>query len=130
MDFFSPCRIDSYSAVLFVQSNSNLQEMNVLLPLWSIKKQPTQTPSRDFDPSKYKYQISSFPQLFTIFTSCLETDTWVQTNYSNFWLESAIVDSSATKFPKKVFIPWLSNAFTLGTKGSFESFRSITVYFR
>jgi hypothetical protein len=58
----------SYSASLFVQSNSNLHAINVLLPFLSIKRKPTPSPSHDLDPSNYKDQNSLSTNLFTVFT--------------------------------------------------------------
>jgi hypothetical protein len=43
--------------MLLVHSNSNRQEIKVLLPLGSMSTQPTPAPSLDLDPSKYKDQI-------------------------------------------------------------------------
>jgi len=56
-DFLSPCRSASYSTVLLVHSNSNRKEIKVLLSIGSMSTQPTPSPSRDLDPSKYKDQI-------------------------------------------------------------------------
>lgn len=46
----------SYSAILFVHSNSNLQVSIVFSPLGLINMKPTPAPSLDFDPSKYSFQ--------------------------------------------------------------------------
>jgi hypothetical protein len=50
--FFSPCRSASYSAMLFVHSNFNLQAIKVLLPVGSMSTHPAPTPSLDLDPLK------------------------------------------------------------------------------
>jgi hypothetical protein len=50
--FLSPCRSVSYSAVLFVHSNSNRQAIKILLHVGSMITHPTPAPSLDLDPSK------------------------------------------------------------------------------
>jgi hypothetical protein len=56
MDFFIPCTRASYSALLFMHSNSSLQDMKFCLPFLLMMMHPTPDPSYDLDPLKYKSQ--------------------------------------------------------------------------
>jgi hypothetical protein len=57
MAFFSPCTRASYLAVLFVHSNSSLQDKKFCLPFGSMRMHPAPDPSCDLDPTTYKVQI-------------------------------------------------------------------------
>jgi hypothetical protein len=57
MVFFIPCTKASYSAVLFVHSNSNLHYIKCCFPFGSMRMHPAPVPFCDLEPSKYKVQI-------------------------------------------------------------------------
>ena len=56
--YLKPCTSASYSAVLFVHSNSNLHERKCLFFWGSIKTQPAPDPSNVLEPSKNKVRKS------------------------------------------------------------------------
>jgi len=64
---------DSYSATLFVASNSNLKEKGIILPLGLIRRKPTLVPSLEYDPSKKHFHTPSVcSSVFTLAeASCL-----------------------------------------------------------
>jgi hypothetical protein len=67
MDLFNPCTRASYSAVLFVHSNSSLKEKKCRLSFGSMRMHPGPNYSCDLDPSKYKVQIGEKKLSFSLF---------------------------------------------------------------
>jgi len=66
--FISPSRRHSYSIVLFVHWKSSLQSINFLFLVGSFSIQPTNLPSKYFDPSKNKVHI-----LGSLFSLCMNS---------------------------------------------------------
>src|ERR1700728_610550 len=70
---YKPWTRASYSAVLLVHSNSNLQDSIVLSPFGLTKMQPAPEPSLDLEPSKYKDQNKGvLTVVFTTFSLSLK----------------------------------------------------------
>jgi hypothetical protein len=99
MAFFSPCTRASYSTVLFVHSNSSLQDRKCRLPLGLMRMHPAPDPSCDLEPSKYKvqtcgknlsassfYVLSSFPPVCSVISNA---GSWQKR------VSSAVVDNSS-----------------------------------
>ena len=73
MVFFRPWTRDSYFVVLFVHSNSSLQERKCLLFSGSIRTQPVPNPSYFLEPSKYKIQNLSSKYIWLVASPTLVT---------------------------------------------------------
>ena len=79
----------SYSAMLFIQSNSRDHANIILLPCGSMMRQPIPTPSLFMEPSKYRVHILGLVNSIEMVVE-LE-DTYVQLLESTFVQESTMV---------------------------------------
>ena len=97
MAFLRPWTRASYSTVLFVHSNSSLQERNCLFFSRSIRTQPSPNPSCVLEPSKYENKNLSSKSTWLVLLPMLETKFTILQSISSFhetWRSSYCVSDS------------------------------------